>query len=334
VDVEIYREEMPESTQCHKVYQYRILSTATSDDGGATTIEACLTAIVEFADLSGLMDHIVTINENLTDKEVDWLVNEVRKVHFECREECADCADPCGTVYDYQELEKDDPCYGCGVVYNYDGWWPEPSMLSAYYLADVAGTPPYPSDTLRVQDYPDGIGPLYRDGTLDIINTGAAGLTLKLHDTVYVTGDTDIGFTNQDFSLDLNGQTIFINSEHTKTKHNKIALEIGGKCIAIHGPGAIIAIGDVYFAPNVNVGTNGEPVFVFSVSGTTTVQPNANFYGSVAGDFYVEVKSGQGPEGPTFTYPPGGFGDDFDFFPSMFEVNRTYAIESWEIIQQ
>ena len=332
VDVKIYRAEMPESTRCRRVYRHRILSTATSADGGATRIEAYLTATTEFLDVSGLMDHIITINENLTQKEIEKLENELKdnKVHFDCLERCQDCADPCGTVYDYNHIPEG--CYGCGAVYNYDGWWPEPSVLSAYYLADVTGTPLYPSDppdTLRVQDYPDGIGPLHRLGRLDIINTGAAGLTLKLNGTVYVTGNTTIG-GNKDFTLDLNGKTIFVNSEHTKTEHNKIALKIEGKCIAIHGPGAIIAIGDIYFEPGVEIGTNGEPVFVFSVSGTTTVQPNASFYGSVAGDFYVEVHSGQGPEGPTFTYPPGGFGDFFDF-PSLVEVDRTYHIASWTI---
>ena len=321
VHVEIYRAEMPESTPCRKVYRHQILSTATSADGSATTIEACLTATVEFADFSGLMDNIITINEDLTEHELDKLMNEVGKVNFACREECSE--ECCGAVYDYDD---EDPCSGCGVVYNYGGWWPSSSMLAVYYLADVDTDDGYPYATLCVQDYPDGVGPLYRDGDLDIINSGAAGLTLKLNDTVYITGNTTIGITNHDFILDLNGQAIFV--ESPSQGEGKEALKIGGGVTTILGPGAIIAVGDIYFAPDGDVGSNEEPVFVFSVSGTTQLQPSGKFYGAIAGNFYVKVQPGKEP---TLTYPPGGFGDDFDFFPSMFEVDRTYDIASWEI---
>jgi hypothetical protein len=331
VEVEIYREEMPESTACRKVYRHQILSAAVTGDGGgtaaidsSTTIEACLTATVEFADLSGLMDNIITINEDLTQHELDKLMLEVGKVNFACREECS--GQCCGAVYDYDD---EDPCYGCGVVYNYGGWWPSSSMLAAHYLADVDTEDGYPEDTLYVQDYSDGVGPLYRDGKLDVINMGEAGLTLKLNDTVYITGNTTIGSTGHNFILDLNGQAIFV--ESPSQGEGKEALKIGGRVTTILGPGAIIAVGDIYFAPDGDAGSNEEPVFIFSVSGTTRLQPSGGFYGAIAGNFYVQVLKG---EEPTLTYPPGGFGDAFDFFPSMLEVDRTYSVVSWEISQQ
>ena len=50
------------------------------------------------------------------------------------------------------------------------------------------------------------------DSALDIYSSNSTA-TLTLMDTSYVTGDLDIGKTNQDFVLDLNGQTIFCASE-------------------------------------------------------------------------------------------------------------------------
>ena len=158
---------------------------------------------------------------------------------------------------------------------------------------------------------------------------GEAGLTLKLTDTVYVTEDTTIGSTGHNFILDLNGHAIFV--ESPSLGEGKEALEIGGQVTTVLGPGAIIAVGDIYFAPGGDAGSNEEAVFIFSVSGTTRLQPSGTFYGAVAGNFYVQVHSG---EEPTLTYPPGGFGDAFDFFPSMLEVDRTYDVDSWDISQQ
>jgi hypothetical protein len=50
------------------------------------------------------------------------------------------------------------------------------------------------------------------DSALDIYSSNSTA-TLTLMNTFYVTGDLDIGKTNQDFVLDLNGQTNFCASE-------------------------------------------------------------------------------------------------------------------------
>ena len=66
------------------------------------------------------------------------------------------------------------------------------------------------------------------------------------------------------------------------------ALWVGGKC-TLKGPGCIIAVGDVYFEPNPDVGGEGEPVFVFSVLGRTTIRPGINMYGAIAGSFLERI---------------------------------------------
>ena len=125
--------------------------------------------------------------------------------------------------------------------------------------------------------------------------------------------------------LDLNGQTIFVGSDSSDPQK---ALQIGDWC-TIMGPGCIIAVGDVYFAPKGDVGSNGEPVLILSVSGTTTLKPSGDFYGAIGGSVNVEAFSG---ETPTTTYPTGGFGEIN--FPSLFEVELSYSIASWEINPQ
>ena len=92
------------------------------------------------------------------------------------------------------------------------------------------------------------------------------------------------------------------------------------------GPGCIIAVGDVYFAPKGDVGSNEEPVLILSVAGTTTLKPSGDFYGAIGGSVNVEAFSG---ETPTTTYPTSGFGPVN--FPSQFEAGLVYGIASWEV---
>jgi hypothetical protein len=123
----------------------------------------------------------------------------------------------------------------------------------------------------------------------------------------------------------LNGQTIFVASSSSDPQK---ALQIGDWC-NINGPGVIIAVGDIYFAPKGDVGSNGQPVLILSVAGTTTLKPSGDFYGSIAGSVNVEAFSG---ETPTMNYPTDGFGPVN--FPSIFEAYRTYSIYSYEVSQQ
>lgn len=302
---------------------YQILSTATGEDSG-TEIEVYLDGASRYDDYSGLMDHIITINEDLTEAEIEALYKELSKIDLTCPTGCSETC--CLTIYDYYDPVEE--CEGCGVVYNYpDPKWPSPEVLGSWYLEDVEHATHYSGDmSVDLAGLDDEIGPLYIDGELTISNSIAAAPlpALSLGGTLYVTGDTLIGQTGADFVLDLNGHTLFVAST---TSDNQKALTVGGKC-TIKGPGIIISVGDVYFAPSGDVGSLTEPVFLFSVSVTAQLQPSNQWYGAIAGSVDVEVKSG---ETPCITYPPGGFG--MLNFPGLTAPRLGYSVESWEITQ-
>ena len=159
---------------------YRVVSRAI---GGSsrTEVEAYITGETEYDDYSGIFDQVITSKSDYT------LLGPTTTVPPEGEEH--------------------------GPVANYMGVWPTAGDLADWYWQDVKDEVSYSSDALYVEDYAaSGIGPFYRDGTLDIVNTGTAGLTLSLNGTVYITGDTLIGQTAQDFTLNLNGNTIFVES--------------------------------------------------------------------------------------------------------------------------
>ena len=242
VAVEIYREA---------VDVYKIVSTATSYTGGNVTIESYAAAL----DYSYLLDNALSSYGDIT-------IRNAAEIH--------------GNVTYNGELDNKGDIIGGNATKGVPGW-PDGDWLKAFYYADVDGEPPYGSSQLRIEDDVD-MGPFYRDGALDIYSTNATA-TLTLLDTFYVTGDLDIGKTNQGFVLDLNGQTIF--SEQT--------IDIGGKC-TITGSGAIIALGDIFFSPKVQSGPE-DFVFVISISGNLQAQPQGDFYGAMAGGS-VDIQPG------------------------------------------
>jgi hypothetical protein len=210
-----------------------------------------------------------------------------------------------------------------GPVENYEGDWPTPEQLILYYSRDVEGVTPYPSGTLDVDDYAGtGIGPLYRDGTLSIVNSGSAGLTVTLNGTLYITGNTQIGTTGHDFTLNLNGQTIFVESDDI----SGYALQIGTKCNLV-GTGCIIAIGSIQFKPNLSSGPS-DYLLVMSVLGMTYMQPNGDFYGTLAGSAEVWIQNGS-----AHWSEPGGGGINFPGEGGEGEEGTEYLIHSWEIGQ-
>lgn len=268
---------------------YRIVSTA-MDDGRWTGIEAYVTAKNKYGDYAGLLNQIV-----ITQGEIE----EAKKVYL---------------------------CYtaGHGPLENYNGSWPEASELADFYWEDVKNEDPYGSSTIDIAGVDSTIGPLYRDGTLDIKNSSQTPATLELTGTLYITGDTAIAYgtsLNKEMTLDLNGHTIFVMSNSTGSGQE--ALKIGEKC-NIKGPGCIIAVGDIYFKPKSQLTT--DPVFVLSVSGKTWLQPNGNIYGTIAGSVEVDLQPGT-----SLVYPTGGFGD-VNFLVGVQKL--VYSISSWELSQQ
>ncbi|MCK5180975.1 MAG: hypothetical protein KAQ73_00400, partial [Dehalococcoidia bacterium] len=163
----------------------------------------------------------------------------------------------------------------------YSGPWPTAEELIDFYLEEVEDEESYGSDLLTL-DSDMELGPFYRDGELEI-KAGTAGVTLTLTGTTYVSGDTLVGSTGKDFTLNLNDHTIFVASNSSDPKK---ALWIGGKCTVV-GSGVIITIGDMYFEPNTEAGVT-DPIFVMSVSGTTNVQPGGDFYGCIAGSVEID----------------------------------------------
>jgi len=270
---------------------YNVTSIATGNSSG-TKIDAYVSTINLYGNYSGLLNQIVTTQGEIDEQGKQYL--------------------------NYTP--------GNGPVENYTGAWPTPQELKDFYWQDVKNVTPYGSGTIDINGVNMTKGPLYRDGTLDIKNTSNTPATLKLTGTLYITGDTAIcyGFSiNKEMTLDLNGQTIFVASNSTGSGHE--ALKIGDKC-NIKGPGVIIAIGDIYFKPNSQIGTN--PVFVLSVSGTTTLQPGGNFYGAVAGSVEVDLQPGT-----HINYPTGGFGGYGLNFLMGTQKLLVYSIASWEVSQ-
>jgi hypothetical protein len=253
---------------------YKIISTATSDSGGNTTIECNYGAL----DFSSLLDHAITSNDTVCIKgDVNGSV-----VARNCTCEHGPAYPNC-TLFD----ELAEPIN-----------WPSKEQLSAWYWDQVKDLAPYSKDYIDIDTTP--IIPLYRNGTLDVYNKGIAGKNTTLNGTVYVTGSMTIGTTQHDFTLNLNNRTIYCESN----------INVGGKC-TITGSGCIIALGDVYFEPKSTVAREGDFIFIMSVEGTVTLQPNGNFYGAVAGDTDVSLQPGNIlewrdlGEGGNFNFPTG-----------------------------
>ena len=335
VTVSVYREDLDPT--CGEELVYRILATAMTEDGGvasipgSTTVEAYLTAT--YMDFSSLLDNAMVSNTSITIYNGVLVTGNVTSGGT--IEDKTKSGDINGTITKGAKLD-----------------WPTAEQLSAYYLDQVRGAVQYDGDTLldlegnscppgpiyktidRIEEavyWPDGLGPLKVNGTLGITSSdNRQVLTLMLNDTLYVTGNTLIGQTGQDFILDLNGQTIFVESDSTS------ALTVGVKC-SILGPGCIIAIGDVYFAPRGDVGSEDEYVLVMSIEGTTLLQPSGTFYGCIAGNLAVDAKSGVDAAIVNTGFAdagdlnfPTGVGDD----PSQLPPVVNLRIDSWEITQQ
>jgi len=266
---------------------YRVESTTTGN-GSGTQIEAYIDGVNKYGDYGDILGQVLTSQDEIVLK-------------------------PNTEVYP-PEGEQ-------GPTEYYDAPWPTAEELIEFYLDEVDGEPSYDSDMLEF-DSDMELGPFYRDGELEI-KAGTAGVTLTLTGTVYVSGDTLIGSTGKDFTLDLNDCTIFVASDSADPKK---ALWVGGKCTVV-GSGVIISIGDMYFEPNTEGGVT-DPIFVMSVSGTTSVQPGGDFYGSIAGSVEIELMPGT-----SINYPEsGGWYDDLNFLIGVKKM--LYSIDSWELSQQ
>ena len=268
---------------------YGVVSTATGDASG-TQIEAYVTGTSIYGDFSGITNNVIT---------------------------------SLGEINYYGQVNVDPPeGEEHGPDDYYGGAWPTADDLCDWYFEDVEDEEPYDSDTIDLYGVNMELGPFYSDieDLFTIKNSSNTSATLTLTGTVYITGDTLIGTTGKDFTLDLNGYSIFVASDSSK-----YALEIGGKC-SMDGSGALIAVGSTYFAPDGDIGSEEGPVLSMSVLGSTLLQPSGNFYGSIAGNVTVDVKSGSGQ---SLNFPEAGFG--VLNFPGCTAGRFIYSIFSWEV---
>jgi hypothetical protein len=272
---------------------YHIESTAASD-GSGTRIDAYVVGDAVAGDFSGITNNVIT---SLSEIKYFGQVN----------------VDP-------PEGEEHGPAD------YYGGNWPTPGELVDWYQWDVQHATHYDSDTtIDLNGVSQSLGPLYVDGKLTIVNSSNTPATLTLAGVIYATGDTQIGATGKAFTLGLSGTTIFVESA---TMGNQKALEIGGKC-SMDGSGCLIAVGDTYFAPDGNIGSEEGPVLTLSILGSTLLQPSGNFYGTVAGSVVVDVKSGSEQN---LMYPDAGFGAVN--FPGCIAGRFIYSVVSWDVSRE
>jgi hypothetical protein len=242
---------------------HKITSTAHTDEGKGTTIESyVLTATWNLSPLGG---GAITSN-NTVRLQNNTLVNGNVSV-------------PGG-----DEWRIDNKGTINGSIIPLPPPWPTAEELSIMFWQDVAELEPFP-DLYIDTAYNSPIGPLYREGSLEIM-ASVLDTQASLNGTIYVTGDMDIGKGGgaggegtKDFILHLNGQTIFVEG----------TLQIYEKC-SIEGQGSIIALGDIVFGPKIQAG-DGNYVFTMSVEGTLNFQPKGTYTGSAYGYEHVEVHS-------------------------------------------
>ena len=237
-------------------HTYKITSTASSDTGSNTTVES----YAEMLDFSFLLDKAIT---SLSDVTIQPGTTVVGKVQY--NGELDNKGDIIGEIIT-DEIED----------------WPTAGQFAAFYYVDVKDEEPYSASTIDLKnlDEPKSIGPLYRDGDLNIKNTGSQ-TTAWLGGTVYVTGDLVFEQPGgpQAYTIDLNGQTIYVEGSITFPAQ---------RC-TISGSGCIIAVGDIDFQPSIS-SDEDDFVFVMSLEGEVRFNPQGDFYGAVAGTIKVDLQ--------------------------------------------
>ncbi|UCG55269.1 MAG: hypothetical protein JSV32_03385 [Dehalococcoidia bacterium] len=178
-----------------------------------------------------------------------------------------------------------------GPVENYGGPWPGAEDLIGFYLQPkyVDINNPYSDDELLLTGADTNFGPEYIDSDFYIHSNANQNETLILDGNLYITGQATLGGP-KDFTLDLNGNTIFVESNVTGGGASGTALWIAGN-VSLTGSGCIIAIGDINFEPQM-VSAPDDYILILSVDGQTWMHPNGDFYGTLAGNSEVFIQNG------------------------------------------
>jgi hypothetical protein len=281
---------------------FHITSTGSSV-GSFTTIDAYF----EILDLSPFLGNAITSDGDVTVKSPSELSGDIQ-----CPE---------------------DPIIEKGVIW--DGGhnddsisWPSADDLRSFYLEDVDDLPPpydnFPEDSMDVADvrwYPV-MPALYREGSFEIENSekGVVVAFESLTDvgerTMYIDGDLVFAQQKQEFTLDMNGQVIFVDGDIT-----------GGSKLDITGSGCIIAVGNIDLQPHFS-SQEGDFLLIMSVEGNMNIQPqeNSQLYGCLAGNVSVLLHPNctlkhVDPEGKDFNFPWEGYSGG----------KLLSILQSWEI---
>jgi hypothetical protein len=179
--------------------------------------------------------------------------------------------------------------------------WPTASQLETYFSYLVDTSNPYANSTIDVSNVNQS-GPLYAQGTSNgnYTITGTGNLT----GTIYIAGNLDF---NNKAHISLDGNTVFVTGNISSSPQAYIA-----------GPGAIIAIGNIVFSPQVAP----SYIFVMSVSGSTQFQPQGDFIGAVCGNTNINLQPNC-----TLTWQSPGVGN-LDL-PGLY--NHVQQIMTWTI---
>ncbi|MDR9459612.1 MAG: hypothetical protein RI591_05615 [Dehalococcoidia bacterium] len=238
---------------------YKITSTAITDEGKGISIESYVRTLT--LDLSTLGNAAITSNNTVAIKAGTTITGNV-------------------SVPDGDVWRVDNKGTINGSIVPLAEQWPAAVDISDIFWQDVAKLDPYP-DLYIDTAFTSTIGPLYREGDLEIVGSFPKNYT-ALNGTIYVTGDLDIGKGGasggvKDFTIDLNGQSIFVEG----------TLQVYDKCTIV-GAGTIIAVEYVKFGPKMS-SEEGDYIFIKSVEGITDFLPSGSFCGSVWGHDHVET---------------------------------------------
>jgi len=275
---------------------YRITSTATSTDGHRTKIECFVDAGSKY---SFLLDNAITSAGSVN-------IQPGATVNGEVVYGNVNGCDNKGTI-------NDPPPNGDGDGQGeYDSTlktrWPTELELNTFYDVDnQTKLPLFSANKIDLKDYSGpivDIGPFRRNGDLTIDNSGASGKTLRLNGTIYITGNLTFAQTGvKDYTFNLNGKTIYVKGNITWAADK----------VPIIGSGCIVAVGTINLTPKTICSLPDEFVLILSVTKSTTLKPNGDFYGSVAGFTDVTLQPGNcitelPPENLNFPGMGGGAG--------------------------
>jgi Tfp pilus assembly protein PilX len=247
-------------------YTYKVTSSASMNDTVSTVIEAYI--VVTTLNLSPLGDNAITSDSDIwllgQKGGVDGLVEYVGTLTCPNDPYCED------TIYDRWNSVTQSPD---GIDY-----WPSTQNLIHYFYHQVVDLEPFPDDIIDIAVDPT-VGPLLREGDLQIKSSAAQPVYGSLNGTVYVKGNLVIGGSH-DFVLNMSHHWIFCEGR----------IDLDSKS-SIVGTGAIISIGDLSFGPQ-SSSELGSFLFLMSSEGGLKINPSSDFYGSVAGDIDVDLQPG------------------------------------------